>query len=110
VEKYNIIRTIIINPRMTNSLKCFVMTMQVKSRYFLCEKSLKIPKGGNFVITLIIHPTKWYFDSITRRMLLVEQELPTLPEHLSSPPVFIGVRVTQSLVICLCFVQWRNII
>jgi hypothetical protein len=29
----------------------------------------------------------------------VEQELPTLPEHLTSPPVFSGVRVTRSLVL-----------
>jgi hypothetical protein len=29
----------------------------------------------------------------------VEQELPTLPEHLSSPPVFSGVHVTRSLVL-----------
>ena len=29
---------------------------------------------------------------------LVEQKLLTLPEHLSSPPVFSGVRVTRSLV------------
>jgi hypothetical protein len=29
---------------------------------------------------------------------MVEQELPTLPEHLSSPPVFSGARVTRSLV------------
>jgi hypothetical protein len=35
----------------------------------------------------------------------VEQELPTLPEHLSSPLVFSGVRVTQSLVLCVCFVD-----
>ena len=33
---------------------------------------------------------------VTRRVSLVEQELPTLPEHLSSPPVFCGVRVTRS--------------
>ena len=33
----------------------------------------------------------------------MEQELVTLPEHLSSPPVFSGVRVTQSL--DLCFVD-----
>jgi len=33
----------------------------------------------------------------------VEQELPTLPEHLSSPPVFSGVRVTRSLVLCVVF-------
>ena len=31
---------------------------------------------------------------------LVEQELPTLPEHLSSRPIFSGVRVTRSLVLC----------
>jgi hypothetical protein len=35
----------------------------------------------------------------------VEQELPTLPEHLSSPPVFSGVHVTRSLVLYLCFVD-----
>ena len=27
------------------------------------------------------------------------------PRHLSSPPVFSGVRVTQSLVLCVCFVD-----
>ena len=32
----------------------------------------------------------------------MEQELPTLPEHPSSPPVFSGVRVTRSLVLCVC--------
>jgi hypothetical protein len=36
---------------------------------------------------------------------LVEQELLTLPEHLSSPPVFIWVRVTRSLVSYVCFVD-----
>ena len=41
---------------------------------------------------------------VTRRMSLVEQELPTLPEHLSSPPIFSGVRVTRSLVLYVCFV------
>ena len=36
---------------------------------------------------------------------LVEQELLILPEHLSSPPVFSGVRVTRSLALCVCFVD-----
>ena len=36
---------------------------------------------------------------------LVEQELLTLPEHLSSPPVFNGVRVTRSLGLCVYFVD-----
>jgi hypothetical protein len=35
----------------------------------------------------------------------VEQELPTLPEHLSSPPVYSGVRFTRSLVLYVCFVD-----
>jgi hypothetical protein len=42
----------------------------------------------------------WYI-----RVLLIEQELPTLPEHLSSSPVLNGVRVTRSLVSCVCFVN-----
>jgi len=36
---------------------------------------------------------------------LVEQELLTLPEHPSSPPVFTGVRVTRSLALYVCFVD-----
>ena len=35
----------------------------------------------------------------------MEQELLTLLEHLSSPLVFSGVRVTRSLVLCVCFVD-----
>ena len=35
----------------------------------------------------------------------MEQKLLTLPEHLSSPPVFNGVRVTRSLVLYVCFVD-----
>jgi hypothetical protein len=38
--------------------------------------------------------------------MLVEYELLTLPEHLSSlTPVFSGVRVTRSIVLCLSFVD-----
>ena len=45
--------------------------------------------------------------SVTRltRVPLVEQELLTLPKHLRSPPVFSGVRITWSLVLCVCFVD-----
>jgi len=32
---------------------------------------------------------------------LVEQQLLTLPYHLSSPPVFSGIRVTRSIVLCV---------
>ena len=42
---------------------------------------------------------------LTRRVSLVEQELLTLSEHASSPPVFSGVRLTRSLLLCVCFVD-----
>jgi hypothetical protein len=35
----------------------------------------------------------------------VEQELLTLPEHLSAPPIFTSVRVTRSLVLYVCLVD-----
>ena len=38
-------------------------------------------------------------------MSLVEQELLTLPDHLSSPLVISGVRVTRSVVLHVCFVD-----
>ena len=40
---------------------------------------------------------------VTPRLSHVEQELPTLPEHVGSPPVFSGVRVARSLVLCVIF-------
>ena len=35
----------------------------------------------------------------------MQQELLTLPGHLSYTPLFSGVRVTRSLVLCICFVD-----
>ena len=46
-----------------------------------------------------------FVTRLTRRASLVEQELLTLPEHLSSPQVVSGVRVTRSLVLYVCFVD-----
>jgi hypothetical protein len=46
-----------------------------------------------------------FWSIITQRVPLVEQELSILPEHPSSPPVFSGVRVTRSLVLCVYFVD-----
>jgi len=48
---------------------------------------------------------KHYTVLLTRGVPLVEQELLILPEHPSSSPVFSGVRVTRSLVLCVCFVD-----
>jgi hypothetical protein len=46
-----------------------------------------------------------FVTRLTRRVPLVEQALHTLPDCLSSPPVFSGVHATRSLVLCLCFVD-----
>ena len=37
--------------------------------------------------------------------VLVEQEVPTLPEHMSSHPAYSDVRVTRYLVLCGCFLD-----
>ena len=44
-----------------------------------------------------------FIPRLTRRVPQVEQELLTLPDHPSSHPVFNGVRVTRSLVLCVWF-------
>jgi hypothetical protein len=46
-----------------------------------------------------------FVTRLIRRLPLVEQELLTLPEHLSLPPVLGGVHVTRSLVLYVCFVD-----
>jgi len=44
-------------------------------------------------------------NNYTRRVSLVEKELLALSEHLSSPQVFSGIRVTRSLILYVCFVD-----
>jgi hypothetical protein len=46
-----------------------------------------------------------FVTRLIRRVSPVEQELLTLSENLSSPPVSSGVRVTRSLVLYVCFVD-----
>ena len=45
---------------------------------------------------------------VTWRVTLVEQELFTLPEHLSSPMVFNGVRAARSYVFCVVFLRFTD--
>ena len=54
-------------------------------------------------------PHSWLITGLvtrlTRRVPLVEQKLLIQPEPLSSPPVFSGVRLTRSLVLCVWFID-----
>ena len=102
------------------SIKFQISVAQIKTRMnFITSKALRSPPwlgwpSWNICVTndhgyvpLVVNtsrsfPHSWlvtgFVTKLTRRMPLVEQELPTLPEHLSSPPVFSGARVTRSLV------------
>ena len=68
-------------------------------------KLLSLKDNYDLVDRYGISVSKMTMDMFHRRVPLVEQELLTLPEHLSSPPIFSGVRVTRSLVLYACFVD-----
>ena len=79
----------------------------MKLNYFL----FKVLKS---ILPLVVNtsrsfPHSWlitdFVTRLTRWVSLVEQELFTHSEHLSSPPVFSRVRVTRSLVLYVCFVD-----
>ena len=73
--------------------KFFLWDRVVRAFIWQCQDTWG---GGGGVVVVIV----WSFE-----LQLVEQELLTLPEHLRSPPVFSGFRVTQSLVLYVCFVD-----
>jgi len=54
-------------------------------------------------------PISWlitgFVTRVTQRVSSLDQELLPFSEHLSSLPVFSGVRVTRSLALCVCFVD-----
>ena len=81
--------------------------MQSLVSYFLIVFDInnsKIYRNNHTLLTLIAYTMiTGFVTRLTRRVPLVEQVLLTLPEHLSSPPVFSGVHVTRSLVLCLMF-------
>jgi hypothetical protein len=67
-----------------------IIQSNINSSFISCSNEIKL-----------ISPIAVY-ARVTRRVPLVEQDL-TLPENLSSPPVFRGVRVTRSFIFCIVF-------
>jgi hypothetical protein len=45
---------------------------------------------------------------VTRRVILVEQKLPTIPENVSSPPIFSGVCVNDELSFFTIFIAMEH--
>ena len=72
---------------------------------YLCHKWPRICSTCRKHILVVSSFMTWFVTRLARRVPLVEQELLIFPEQLSSPPVFSGVRVTRSLVLCVCFVD-----
>jgi hypothetical protein len=56
-----------------------------------------------FYENIYISLGKYKLACLKKMVPLVEQELLTLPYHLSSPPVFSGILVTRSIVLCVMF-------
>jgi hypothetical protein len=79
---------------------CTVSTMTwLTAMEYLCHKiSTSRSFPYSWLITRFV--TRW-----TRQVSLVERELLTLLEHECSPMVFIGVRITRFLVLCVYFVD-----
>jgi hypothetical protein len=64
------------------------------------DGSMKTRKSVHKVNIVLI---TGFLTRLTRRVPLVEQKLLILLEHMSSPPVFGGVCVTRSLILCVVF-------
>ena len=76
---------------------CLYQCLRIKTNWQFVKTSLSYFSHLRLIIGFITRLTRW--------APLVEQEPLTLPKHLSSPSVFSGVRVTRSLVLCVCFVD-----
>jgi hypothetical protein len=76
--------------------------VKIPWRFNLPYRGVNIPWHRSFLHSW---PITGFVIRLTRRVPLVEQEQLTFPEHPSSVPVFSGVCVTRSLVLCVCFVD-----
>jgi len=63
---------------------------------------MSFPTRFHETFTLKAEINKDYF-SYNFHILSLKHD--SLPDHLSSPPIFSGVRVTRFLVLCVCFVD-----
>ena len=88
-----------------NRFYCILCSKLFFFRVWYLDRFLWINVPSNYICWEIFRLITGFVARLTRWVTLVEQKLLTLPEHLSSPPVFSGVHVTRSLVLCVCFVD-----
>jgi hypothetical protein len=90
-------------PELVVSFRIFFFSRRTNFLIYYINKFTvhNLPIVSGFFSKLITR----FVTRLTRQVLLVEQELITLPEHLSSPPIFSGVRVTRSLDLYISFVD-----
>jgi len=97
---------------------CQITCLFVFSSMLWCQLRFPCKNNDQFVFTTICFVESFYFINViiwcptrfphqmmfmSRWVSLVEQELPTLQDQQSSPPVFSGVRITQSLVLFVVY-------
>ena len=84
--------------------KCGMKIWMIGNSKLMKWKTIKIQHCQNSSKMFSVYT--WLITRFVTRLIrwvpLVEQKLLTLLEHLSSPPVFSGVRVTRSLVLYTC--------
>jgi len=88
-------------PTLAVNFKTYV---KVCNRYLwcpLCQAQWDRCNQHSYQIWKYLRLITVFVTRVTRRVSHVEQELPTLPEHLSSSSVVSGVHVDRSLVFCV---------
>ena len=78
---------------------CMVGTMTWLTLWNICVTN------DHEMFHLQTFPGPFLIHDLARRVPIVQQAMLTLLEHLTSPPVFNGVRVPWSLVLYVCFVD-----
>ena len=90
-----------------------VLHLVTESNHFTSRKNYRKRKISNCCCQLLISLYVLHFTlqhtcgilNMNATVPLAEQELLIHVEHMCSPSVFSGVRVTRSLVLCVCFVD-----
>ena len=87
--------------------KCAMKIWMIGNSKLMKWKTIKMQhcRNSSNMFSVYARLITGFVTRLIRWVPLVEQKLFTLPEHLSSPPVFSGIRVTRSLVLYVCFVD-----